>query len=225
MSRTDGDPVAHRLVHRVLEGRRPGGDGDDLGAEDLHPEDVVGLPPDVLLAHEDPALHPEERRRRRGGHAVLARPGLGDHLFLPHPPGEEDLPQGVVDLVRARVVHVLPLEVDLRAAEGLGEPPRLVEGRLPPRVLMEIKGKLLFEGRILAGRAIGRLQLQEGGHQGFRRIASPEDPEMAVSVRLCPFHHIFISFRKLPLRNSGTVPFPRKSMAVSVVPQAGIRQC
>jgi hypothetical protein len=58
-----------------------------------------------------------KRRHRRGGHAVLAGPGLGDHARLAHAPREQRLSEGVVDLVRAGVVQVLALEVDLRAAE------------------------------------------------------------------------------------------------------------
>jgi hypothetical protein len=48
--------------------------------------------------------------------AVLARAGLGDDARLAHAAGEQRLPDGVVDLVRAGVVQVFALEVDLRAA-------------------------------------------------------------------------------------------------------------
>ena len=44
------------------------------------------------------------------GHAVLARSGLGDHARLAHPPGEQRLAHHVVELVRAGVGQVLPLE-------------------------------------------------------------------------------------------------------------------
>ena len=216
------DPGAHRFVHGVLEGRRPCGDGYDLGAEDTHPVDVVRLPADILFAHEDPALHAEEGRRRGCRHAVLAGPGFGDHLFLSHPPGEEHLPQGVVDLVGTRVVHVLPFEIELRPAESLREPPRLVEGCFPAPVFMQVGGKLLFEGRIPSGRPIGRLQFQEGRHQRFRRIASPEDSEMTVSVRLCLFHHGTLSFFKSstnisspPTRRGSRVALPVISRSAS----------
>jgi len=43
---------------------------------------------------------------------------------------------------------VLPLEVDSRAAESFREPLRFVEGCLAPRVLAQVKGELLLEGRI-----------------------------------------------------------------------------
>ena len=67
-----GDPVAERLVDRVLEGARAGGHRDDLGAEQPHAGDVERLPAGVLLAHVDdarraPAAPPRSRWRRRAG--------------------------------------------------------------------------------------------------------------------------------------------------------------
>ena len=46
--------------------------------------------------------------------AMLASPGLGHDLLLPHLAAQQRLAQSVVDLVRACVVEVLPLEVDTR---------------------------------------------------------------------------------------------------------------
>jgi hypothetical protein len=56
-----------------------------------------------------------------GGHAVLAGAGLGDDPGLAHPLGQQDLAHAVVDLVRAGVVQLLALQIDLRAAEVLGQ--------------------------------------------------------------------------------------------------------
>jgi len=52
---------------------------------------------------------------------VLARAGLGDDALLAHLLGEERLAHGVVDLVRAGVVEILALEVDVAGAVVLGE--------------------------------------------------------------------------------------------------------
>ena len=52
---------------------------------------------------------------------MLAGAGLGDDARLAHALGQQDLAEAVVDLVRARVVQVLALEIDLRAAEVPGE--------------------------------------------------------------------------------------------------------
>ena len=111
-----GDPVAQRLVHGVLERLRAGGDGVDLGAEQLHAEHVGLLALDVDRAHEDLARQVELGAHGGHRHAVLAGAGLGDDAGLAHALGEQDLAQAVVDLVAAGVVELVALEVDLGAA-------------------------------------------------------------------------------------------------------------
>jgi hypothetical protein len=49
---------------------------------------------------------------------VLARAGFGDDPRLAHALREQDLADAVVDLVRAGVVQLVALEVDLRAAKS-----------------------------------------------------------------------------------------------------------
>ena len=112
-----GDPVAQRLVHGVLERLRAGGDGVDLGAQQLHAEHVGLLPLDVDGAHEDLARHVELGAHGGHRHAVLAGAGLGDDARLAHALGQQDLAEAVVDLVAAGVVELVALEVDLGAAE------------------------------------------------------------------------------------------------------------
>ena len=105
-----GDPVAQRLVDRVLERRAAGLDGDHLGAEQLHPGDVERLAAGVDGAHVDGAVEVEVGSRGRARDAVLAGAGLGDHAGLAHPLGEQRLAHHVADLVGAGVVEVLALE-------------------------------------------------------------------------------------------------------------------
>ena len=88
-----------------------------LGAQQLHAEDVGLLPLDVGRAHVDDAGQVEERADGGGGDAVLAGAGLGDDAALAHAARQQDLAERVVDLVRAGVVEVLALQIDLRAAE------------------------------------------------------------------------------------------------------------
>ena len=105
-----GDPVAQRLVGRVLERAGARLDRHHRRAEQLHPVDVERLARDVLGAHVHHALEPEARADRGGGDAVLSRAGLGDDAPLAHPEREQRLADRVVDLVRAGVVQVLALE-------------------------------------------------------------------------------------------------------------------
>ena len=178
-----GDPVAHGLVDRVLEGAAAGRDRDDLGAEQLHPRDVERLADGVLLAHVDGALEAEQRGGRRGGDAVLAGAGLGDHPGLAHPHGEQRLAEDVVDLVRAGVVEVLALEQDARAAAVRGEAGRVGEraraagvGPLQPVELGEELG-------VDDGRAERGVELVERGDERLGDEAAAELAEVTGRVR------------------------------------------
>ena len=186
-----GHPVAHRLVDRVLERRRPRRHRAHLGAQRAHPQDVGALALDVLGAHVDDAREVEQRTGRRGRHAVLAGAGLGDDPGLAEPPGEQSLAEGVVDLVRPGVGQVLALEVEpevrdaRRACAVARETRRLVRG--PPRP-GDRHGTGPSGGRrnAPAGRAarprrrvvaegvVGGLELLERGHQRLRDVAATE---------------------------------------------------
>ena len=109
--------------------RLPAADAAHLRAQQAHAEDVQPLPAHVLLAHVDDAFEAEQRAHRGGGHAVLARAGLGDDALLAHAPRQQALAQRVVDLVRAGVQQVFALQVDLRAAQRLAQPLGEVERR------------------------------------------------------------------------------------------------
>ena len=62
-----------------------------------------------------------------GGYTMLACTRLGDDAVLTHLLRQQDLPEGIIDLVRPRVIEVLALEVDLRTIL-LAESARVVEG-------------------------------------------------------------------------------------------------
>ena len=137
-----GHPVAHRLVQRILERLRTRFDRHHVRAQDLHPIDVGGLALHVLGAHVHHALHSVACRDGRASHAVHPRAGLGDHPWLAHAPGEQRLADGVVHLVRAGVVEILALEIDLRAAEPLRPAPRVVDRARTADVVLELVAEL-----------------------------------------------------------------------------------
>ena len=76
-------PVAHGFVDGVAESARAAGDGADLGAEELHAEDVRRLAADVFFAHVDDAVEAEMGTGGGGGDAVLAGASFGDTPRLP----------------------------------------------------------------------------------------------------------------------------------------------
>ena len=170
-------PVAQRIVHRVLERAAPRGDRHHLGPQKLHPEDVRGLPLDIMGAHVDHAFQPELGTDRRGGHAMLARARFGDDPALAHPAGKDDLAQDVVDLVRARVVELVALHIDLGPAQMRGQPLGMVERRGAAHVMLPEKLHLGPEGRVGPCDLVLAFQFEDERHQRFRHEAPAEDPE------------------------------------------------
>ena len=140
-------PIAQCLVDGVLQRARTAVHGFDVGAQQPHPEHVERLAVDVDGAHVDLALETHQRRRRGGGHAVLAGTGLGDQPGLAHPLGEQRLAEHVVDLVRTGVVEVLTLEQHANA-ELLAQPEALGEHRGAPGVVAQDRVELAAEAGV-----------------------------------------------------------------------------
>ena len=169
-----GDPVAQRLIHRILQRAGAGGDGHDLGAKQFHAEDIGRLPRDIGGAHEDGAGQAETGCDRGRGDAMLAGAGLGDDAGLAHAQGEQDLAEAVIDLVAAGMIELVALEPDLGAAEFLGQAlGKIHRARLADIIAQEFI-HLVGEGRIDLGRLIGGFQLKDERHQGFRDISAAE---------------------------------------------------
>ena len=153
-----------------------------LGAQGAHAQHIGLLPLDIDDAHIDDAFQAEFGAHGRGRNAMHAGPGFGNHARLAHAPGEQDLPQHVVHLVRAGVVEVLALEIDLGAAQMLAQPFGEVERRWPPDIILEVTVHLLAKERILLCRRIGTLQLQNQRHQRLGHEAAAIEAEMAALV-------------------------------------------
>ena len=174
-----GHPVPHGLVDRVLEGPAARVDGLDLGAEEPHPEDVEGLALDVDRTHVDLALHPQQRGRGRRGHAVLARPRLGHQPALAHPLGQQRLAEDVVDLVRAGVVQVLPLEQQPQA-QPVPQVAALGEGRRPAGVVAQEGVEVGPEAGVGPGLPERGLQLLAGRDEALGDEAPAELAEASL---------------------------------------------
>ena len=175
------DPVAHRVVDRVLERRAAARDRPDLRAERAHPEHVRLLALDVLGAHVDDARQPEQGAGGRGRDAVLAGAGLGDDPGLAEPPRQQRLAERVVDLVGAGVGEVLALEVEAEAARQAG---RSVGGDRPlERLVGEAVGAV--ERRRAAGEAreqLAQLRPEPRVVAELRRTPSSSCASAAISV-------------------------------------------
>ena len=186
MSVDVGHPVAHRFVDRVLQRAAARIHLAHGRAEQPHAQHVGRLPRHVFGAHVDVALEAEQRAGRRRRDAVLSRARLGDDAALAHAAGQQRLPEGVVDLVRAGVRQVLALEEDARAAGLRGQPPRLVERRGPSDVVLQQRVELLEERRGPRGRGSTRASVRRPapsasrGRTGRRTgRSSPARPDRA----------------------------------------------
>jgi hypothetical protein len=113
-------PIAERLVDCILEGPTPRIDRAHLCAEQFHAKHIGLLTCNVFRPHIDDAFQPEHRARRSRRDAVLPCACLRHNASLAHALCQQTLPQSIVDLVRARVRKVFPLQVDARPSAQLG---------------------------------------------------------------------------------------------------------
>src|SRR5690606_24499585 len=125
----------------------------------------------------------EARGDRRRGDAVLARARFGDDARLAHAAGELDLPEAVVDLVRARVIELLALEIDLGAAELLGQPLGEIERARPAGIMRVEILEFGDEGGVVLRLVIGFFEIEDEGHQRLGDEAAAKNAEAPALVR------------------------------------------
>ena len=109
---------------------------------------------------------------------MLAGAGLGDDALLAHAPRHHDLAEHVVDLVRAGVIELLALEIDLGAAEMLGQAFGEIQRRRPADIVLQVAVHFGLERRIGLGVGVGLFQVEDQRHQRFGDEASAENAEM-----------------------------------------------
>ena len=177
-----GHPVAQRFVERVLEGAGAGIDRLDGRAQQLHAVDIQRLALDVFRPHVNHAFHAEPGGDGCGRHAVLAGPGFGDEPGLTHPRGQQALADGVVDLVRAGVVEVFALEMDLRAAQlpapAFGVIERAGAADVTRQVSVQFRQKFWIVAVVLPR----FVQLVQRSHERFGDEATAIATEMAGGI-------------------------------------------
>ena len=169
-------PVADRRRGRLLERARARVDRLHPRAQQLHPLHVRALTAGVLDAHVDDALHVQQRTHGRRRHAVLAGARLGDDPPLAHAPGQQHLAERVVELVRARVVEILALQVH-GPPGSLGEPAREVQRRRAPGEVAQQAVQLRVVLRVRPRLEPRLLQLRQRRHQRLGHELSAVEPE------------------------------------------------
>ena len=119
---------------------------------------------------------------------MLAGTSLRDDARLAHAPGQQRLSERVVDLVRAGMRKVLPLEehADAVAARAGGEPRRLVHRRRAADVVLQQSIELGAERRVGTGREVAGGQLLDRCDEGFGHEAAAIGAEVSARIRIAP---------------------------------------
>ena len=102
-----------------------------------------------------------------------------DDAFFAKPFGDEDLPEGVVDLVSAGVKEVFALEVNFRSAQLLRPALGEIKWRRAPDIVVQEIVELGMKGRIIFCRLIGGCQFLQGSHQRLRHKHAAKLAEVA----------------------------------------------
>ncbi len=174
-----GDPVAQRLVDRVLEDAVAQRDLHDFRAEHAHARHVERLASGIDLTHVDAAFETEHGAYRGGRHTMLAGARFGDHARFAHALDEQRLPQRVVDFVGAGVVEVLTLQENPCIESGLllkafGETRRLGQRRGTSYILLVEPCQFLVEFRVGLGFRVDAFQFIQRRDQRLRDVTSAE---------------------------------------------------
>ena len=178
-----GDPVAYRLVDRILERSAATGDRANFCPEQAHPENVQGLALDVLLAHIDNALLVKHGAHGGSGYAMLPRARLGDDATLAHALRKKALPQSVVDLVRARVSQVFTLDEDVRAAKFARQVLGVVQLCWPAHVVAGERLEPCLELLVRSGRLVLGFEFVNRAHERLGDKHTPELSEPSPFIR------------------------------------------
>ena len=113
---------------------------------------------------------------------MLARARFRDDALFAHAPREQDLAEGVVDLMRAGVEQIFALQINLRAAELLREALGKVERRGPSAVVAEQAVEFGVKGGIGLGALVFGGEFEQRGHQRLGHEHAAELAEVAVPV-------------------------------------------
>ena len=177
-----GHPIPDRFARRILERARPGMDRHHARTEHFHPAHIQLLALDVLVAHVHVAGKSHARRHGCRRHTVLPGTRLGDDAFLAGALGQQDLTDGVVDLVCTGMAEIFALEIDLRLAIVRRETVGACDRRRPAGKGRQEFAQFRLECRILARILIQRLEFIQRRDEGLGHVAAAVSSEIAPCI-------------------------------------------
>ena len=114
---------------------------------------------------------------------MLPRTGFRDDAGFAHAHGQQNLTHHIIDFMRAGMVELIPLQIDLGATQMLGEPLGKIKRAGATDIMGQIAAHLFLKRRIDLGLVIGLFQRQDERHQGFRHKAPAENTKVTGLVR------------------------------------------
>ena len=157
----------------------------DGRAEHAHAEDIEPLPASIFHAHVHLAGQPKQRAGGCGGHAVLARAGLGNDSLLAHAFGQQGLPDGVVDFVGTGVGQIFSLQEDGGPTDDAGQLGARRQWRGPTHIVLQKSIQFHAELLICSCRFFeGSVEFLKGWDQRLGNVASTKLTKSSGGIRL-----------------------------------------
>ena len=164
--------------------------GVHLSAQHLHALHVCVLTLHIRGTHKHFALHIHQRTHRCRSHTVLSGTRLGDDTRLTHLLRQQNLADGVVDLVGTRMVQVLTLQIQLTAVL-LTHPLGIIQRRRSAHIVLQQRMILSLKLCALDNRQISLLQVMHTFVENLRHIRAPELSIETIFVNLILAHIFF----------------------------------
>ena len=152
-------------VYRFFQGLLACGDGDDVGAQHFHTDDIGVLLGNIHSAHVNVTLQAEVCSGGGKSHTVLAGTGFGNDLLLAHELGKETFTHAVVQLVGTGVVEIFALEINLALAENTAQALAVIHGSRAALKLAADAAQFIDKLRTLADLKIRIVDLLECRNQ------------------------------------------------------------
>ena len=202
-----GHPVAHGFIQSIFERTAARGHGHHGGAQKFHAVHIGALTLHIFSAHVDHAFEAVACANGGRGHAVLACACFGNDARLAHALGQHGLTNGVVDFVRARVVQVFALQINLSAAHFTAHARCVINGGGAANKVRQFVLKLGQKLGVVLVLGVGFAQFENGMCQGFADKAAAINTEVAGGVGLLVIGHGVTQWHRLLSRQPQILGF------------------
>ncbi len=183
------DPVAKSFICSIFQRSCAGRNRNHFGAKQPHARYIDFLPRHVFRSHIHCTFESHHCRNCCRGNTVLTCTGLRDDAGFAEMFREQDLPDCIIDLVRACVAKVFAFQIYPSLAVLPGQLRCEVQWCRPSDIIPKKGLQLLLKNGIVAGCEIRAFKLQKRADQRFGNETSTEPPEVPVCIRLEIFGH------------------------------------